>query len=95
VLLAGPRQSGKTTLAEKFAADDMPFLTLDDQTTLDTARAAPAIGEVVVGADLVERILAGGYPEAIERSSWARRQKWFLDYVRAVIERVTSLISST
>jgi uncharacterized protein len=41
VLLAGPRQSGKTTLAEKFAADGMQFLTLDDQTTLDTARADP------------------------------------------------------
>jgi predicted AAA+ superfamily ATPase len=183
VLLAGPRQSGKTTLAEKFAADGMPFLTLDDQTTLDTARAdpvgfvrgldraiideiqrapqlllaikravdtdkrpgrflltgsanlmtlpqvadslagrieiadllplsqaeirkkpcdflerilqgrAPAIGEVVVGADLVQRILAGGYPEAIERTSWARRQKWFLDYVRAVIERDAGDIS--
>lgn len=54
---------------------------------------APAISEVVVGADLVERILAGGYPEAIERTSWARRQKWFLDYVRAVIERDAGDIS--
>jgi hypothetical protein len=43
VLLAGPRQSGKTTLAEKFAADGMQFLTLDDQTTLDTARADPVV----------------------------------------------------
>ena len=28
-------------------------------------------GEVVVGADLVERILAGGYPEPIERTNAA------------------------
>ena len=41
VLLSGPRQSGKTTLAEKAAASRMPFLTLDDETTLDTARRDP------------------------------------------------------
>jgi uncharacterized protein len=41
VLISGPRQSGKTTLAEKLAKNGMPFLTLDDQTTLDTARSDP------------------------------------------------------
>ena len=35
VLISGPRQSGTTTLAETLAGDGMPFLTLDDQTTLD------------------------------------------------------------
>jgi hypothetical protein len=30
----------------------------------------PTIGAVVVGPELVDRILAGGYPEAIERPSW-------------------------
>jgi predicted AAA+ superfamily ATPase len=177
VLISGPRQSGKTTLAEKLAAGGMPFLTLDDQTTLDTARSdpvgfvrgldravidevqrapqlllaikravdtdkrpgrflltgsanlttlpqvtdslagrieitellplaqaelykkqgdflervlhgtPPAVGTLVVGAELIERVLAGGYPEAVARTSWARRQKWFLDYIRAVVER--------
>lgn len=177
VLISGPRQSGKTTLAEKFAGDGMPFLTLDDQTTLDTARddpvgfirgvdravidevqrapelllaikrsvdtdkrpgrflltgsanimtlpqvadslagrieitdllplsqcelrarpcdfldrilngKVPSIGEIAVGAELIERVVAGGYPEAIARKSPPRRQKWFLDYVRAVVER--------
>ncbi len=177
VLIAGPRQAGKTTLAEALAADGMPFLTLDDQTTLDTARAdpvgfirgidravidevqrapqlllaikravdtdrrpgrflltgsadlmalpqvvdslagrieitellplaqaeihgkscdflervlqgkAPAVGEVVAGSHLIDLVLTGGYPEAVRRTSWARRQKWFLDYMRAVIER--------
>lgn len=177
VLISGPRQSGKTTLAEKLAVEGMPFLTLDDQTTLDTARTdpvgfvrgldravidevqrapqlllaikravdtdkrpgrflltgsadlmmlpqvadslagrieiaellplsqaeirkrpsgfldrvfqgkTPAVGDVVVGPDLAETALAGGYPEALQRASWARRQKWFMDYIRAVIER--------
>jgi uncharacterized protein len=177
VLICGPRQSGKTTLAEKLAGDDMPFLTLDDETTLDTARTdpvgfvrgldravideiqrapalllaikrsvdtdkrpgrflltgsanlmtlpqvadslagrmtiaellplaqcelrgkssvflkrvfqgkAPNVGEVVVADALVQLVLSGGYPEALQRSSWARRQKWHLDYIKALIER--------
>jgi predicted AAA+ superfamily ATPase len=41
VMISGPRQSGKTTLAEKLATAGVPFLTLDDQTTLETARADP------------------------------------------------------
>lgn len=177
VLISGPRQAGKTTLAERLAGKGMPFLTLDDQTTLDTARAdpvgfirgldravideiqrapqvllavkrsvdtdkrpgrflltgsanlmtlpqvadslagrmeiaellplsqtelrrkpcdffarvlagkAPTVGELIVGVNLVERVLAGGYPEALQRNSPSRRQKWLLDYTQAVIER--------
>lgn len=177
VLISGPRQSGKTTLAEALGADGMPFLTLDDQSTLDTARhdpvgfvrgldravidevqrapqlllaikravdvdkrpgrflltgsadlmtlpqmadslagrieiaelfplsqselhakpsdfldrvlrgEAPIVGRLAVGPELIRRVVAGGYPEAIARASWGRRQKWFVDYIRAVIER--------
>lgn len=177
VMLSGPRQSGKTTLAHQVAADNMPFRTLDDETTLDAARRdpvgfiqaldravideiqrapqlllaikrsvdndkrpgrflltgsanlmtlpkiadslagrmeiidllplsqseirdvrgdflelafrgkPPAIGELVTGSKLVQTVLAGGYPEALARPTPARRQKWFLDYVKAIIER--------
>lgn len=48
---------------------------------------APVTGTTVVGNELVEMVLAGGYPEALQRASWARRQKWLLDYFRAIIER--------
>lgn len=177
VLIAGPRQSGKTTLATEIANKDMPFLTLDDATQLDAAQSdpvgflrgldravidevqrapelllaikaevdrekrpgrflltgsanlmtmpkvadslagrmeiirllplsqaelragtgefvdkafsgrSPAIGQPVLGADLVEMVLAGGYPEALERTRWQRRQDWYLNYVDAIVQR--------
>jgi uncharacterized protein len=177
VMISGPRQSGKTTLAERIAGTNRPFLTLDDPTTLDIARRdpvgfvrgldravidevqrapgvllsikrsvdsdgragrflltgsadlmtlpqvadslagrletiellplaqselrnrssrfldrvlrgeAPDAGVPIVGQELVRLVLAGGYPEALQRSAWPRRQKWLLDYVKAVIER--------
>jgi predicted AAA+ superfamily ATPase len=178
VLLAGPRQSGKTTLAKGLAGNGRAYLTLDDATTLAAARSDPtglvrgletaiidevqrapdlllAIKDAVdrdtrpgrflltgsanlmtlpriadslagrmetirllplsqaetlrgdepgflrclfqgrppppgplkLGPDLVEAVLAGGYPEALTRRSWARRQDWLLNYVEAVIER--------
>ena len=41
VLLAGPRQAGKTTLARSLAEQGRTYLTLDDSTTLAGARADP------------------------------------------------------
>ena len=177
VLLCGPRQSGKTTLAERIADNVIPFVSLDDATTLDAALSDPVgllrgldkaiIDEVqrapdlllaiktavdadqragrflltgsanlmtlprisdslagrmqvvrllplaqaevrethssflidvfacdvpkprnvVVGDMLVETVLAGGYPEALARSRWERRQYWHLNYVEALIQR--------
>ena len=177
VLLVGPRQSGKTTLAQKLAGEDMVFLTLDNATTLDAARTdpvgfvrgldraiideiqrapdlllaikesvdndprpgrflltgssnlmtlprvadslagrmetvrllplaqseilgkqpsffadvfsdkTPAVSETIVGDDLIERVLAGGYPEGLARRSPARRERWYLDYVDAILQR--------
>ena len=60
VVVAGPRQAGKSTLAEHVVADRAgTWLTLDDATILDTARADP-VGFVsgrsgLVGIDEAQR----------------------------------------
>ncbi|WP_137114120.1 ATP-binding protein [Mesorhizobium sp. GR13] len=41
VLIVGPRQAGKTTLARQFAGSDRPYVTLDDAGALSAARADP------------------------------------------------------
>ncbi|MDE1994682.1 MAG: ATP-binding protein [Rhizobiaceae bacterium] len=41
VLIVGPRQSGKTTLAKMMANEGMEYYTLDNATTLDAARQDP------------------------------------------------------
>lgn len=41
-LVVGPRRAGKTTLARSLGDPGRTYLTLDDQTTLDAARADPA-----------------------------------------------------
>ena len=177
VLVSGPRQSGKTTLARQIAAGKIPFINLDDKTTLDAALAdpvgfirgldravideiqrapdlllaiktavdadprpgrflltasanlmtvprvadslagrmkvvrllplaqaelkgrpsafldlafdgkVPKTGDVVVGTDLIEKVLAGGYPEALTHSWWNTRQGWYLDYIEAIVQR--------
>jgi len=42
VLVVGPRRAGKTTLVQGVGAEDRNYMTLDDQTVLDAARADPA-----------------------------------------------------
>jgi len=177
VLISGPRQSGKTTLATDIAADEIPFFTLDEATVLAAAnndpvgflrgldRAVideiqrapglllaikaevdrdktagrflltgsanlmtvpkvadslagrmevvkllplsqaeivggkstfldnafeglqPTVENVVLGDDLIEIVLAGGYPEAITRERWGRKQDWYQGYVDAIVQR--------
>ena len=41
VAISGPRQSGKTTLARRFAGRDRTYLTLDSQPTLASAKSDP------------------------------------------------------
>lgn len=41
VLISGPRQAGKTTLARMFADKHRPYITLDDAGTLNAAKADP------------------------------------------------------
>ncbi|WP_075292995.1 ATP-binding protein [Pararhizobium arenae] len=178
VLISGPRQSGKTTLARMFSDKDRPYFTLDDAGTLNAAKADPtgfvrgikravidevqrapdlmlaikasvddnqepgrflltgsanlatipaiadslagrmavipllpfsqaeirskpglmldrlfageepvADGDVILGRDMMGMVLAGGYPEALRRTTSARRVSWLEDYVGQVLDR--------
>lgn len=178
VLIAGPRQAGKTTLARQFTGRDRPYVTLDDAGTLEAARTDPtgfvrgidravidevqrapelmlAIKESVdrddapgrflltgsanlatipaiadslagrmavipllpfaqaeilstpgrfldrmfageepvstdylfTGADLIEIVLKGGYPEVLRRATPARRTAWLDDYIALILDR--------
>ncbi len=177
VLISGPRQSGKTTLAIDIAVDEIPFFTLDDATVLAAANGdpvgflrgldravideiqrapdlllsiktevdrdktagrflltgsanlmtvpkvadslagrmevvkllplsqaeimgarstfldnafaglQPSVENIVLGDDLIEIVLAGGYPEAITREKWGRKQDWYQSYVDAIVQR--------
>ena len=177
VLLAGPRQAGKTTLVRQMAANGLRYLTLDDELTLLSARedpvgmirsldravideiqrapqlllaikksvdedrrpgrflltgsanlmALPTVADSLAGrmetlsllplaqseieggsqnwidsvfsglipksgtlakdSDLVDRVLRGGYPEAISRPSPKRRAAWAKQYLDAIIQR--------
>jgi predicted AAA+ superfamily ATPase len=37
--------------------------------------------------EIAERMMLGGYPESLERSSLSRRDKWFADYILAVLQK--------
>lgn len=177
VLLAGPRQAGKTTLVRHISDNGARYLTLDDELTLMSARedpvgmirsldravideiqrapslllaikksvdedrrpgrflltgsanlmALPTVadslagrmetllllplsqseiegqsvnwldsvfagqiprqGTQALGSDLVDRVLSGGYPEAISRSTPRRRIAWARQYIDALIQR--------
>lgn len=177
VLISGPRQSGKTTLAMDVAGDKTHFLTLDDANVLRSAvddpvgfvrgldRAVidevqrvpdlllaiknlvdddktpgrflltgsanlmtipkiadslagrmevvrllplsqaeiggarsnfidrafagekPAADQMTIGKDLVETVLSGGYPEALGRKRWSRKQDWYHEYLDAIVQR--------
>ncbi|MCC5853078.1 MAG: ATP-binding protein [Alkalimonas sp.] len=185
ILLAGPRQAGKTTLVRQIAEQqELRYLTMDDELTLLSARRDPVsmirsldravIDEIqrapqlllaikksvdedrrpgrflltgsanlmalptvsdslagrmetlsllplsqseiesktanwldraftgsiltakqpVIGDDLVDRVLAGGYPEAITRTSARRRITWAQQYIEALIQRDVRDIAS-
>jgi predicted AAA+ superfamily ATPase len=177
VLITGPRRAGKTTLVRKMGEEGRTYITLDDQTALEAARADPSgfirgldraiIDEIqrapdlllaikktvdedyrpgrflltgsaniltlprvadslagrmetlrmlplsraeirgvaptflervfagalegdkraIVGDDLVQLALMGGFPEAIARESERRRQDWARSYLTSVLTR--------
>lgn len=47
----------------------------------------PLPGSVASADDLVERVLRGGYPEAVSRSTARRRTAWARQYIDAIIAR--------
>jgi predicted AAA+ superfamily ATPase len=42
---------------------------------------------LVTGSDLVDAVLAGGYPEVLARRDPSRRRAWVRDYTRAIVAR--------
>jgi predicted AAA+ superfamily ATPase len=40
-----------------------------------------------LAGQLVERVVAGGYPAALERASERRRAVWYRDYIEALVQR--------
>lgn len=47
----------------------------------------PARAERLAGLSLLDRLLAGGYPEAVQRGSPRRRQDWMAAYLEATLTR--------
>jgi len=43
--------------------------------------------ERMIGKDLVQAVLTGGYPEMLRREDPKRRQTWARDYIRAIVQR--------
>ena len=56
---------------------------------IDRAFAAerPIAHNPIVGGDLIERVLSGGYPEALGRKRWSRKQDWYHGYLDAIVQR--------
>jgi predicted AAA+ superfamily ATPase len=44
-------------------------------------------GELLIGKNLVETVLTGGYPEMLRRRRPERRRAWARDYIRAIVGR--------
>lgn len=53
----------------------------------DMPRPPPAQAPAEVGAALVQRVLRGGYPQALARTTTRRREAWLAQYVATLIQR--------
>lgn len=51
------------------------------------AGATPSVDHIIVGSELIEIVLSGGYPEALGRKKWARKQDWYHGYLDAIVQR--------
>ena len=99
VAISGPRQSGKTTLARRFAQQGRIYVTLDNQPTLAAAKSDPEFiskifrgqlpqpAESFAGNKLLQAVATGGYPDAIKRRAERRRDAWYRAYIKSIAER--------
>ncbi len=53
----------------------------------DAFAGAFTVRPVAPNADLVDRLLAGGFPEALTRTTPSRRQAWFINYAQSLAAR--------
>ncbi len=51
------------------------------------AGGVPQASDFVLGPDLVELVLSGGFPEALRIDSWTNRQRWYTNYVEGLVIR--------
>lgn len=58
---------------------------LIDMLFSDTKLALPMID--IERADIIQRILLGGYPESVKRNTTKRRMAWFESYVSTIVQR--------
>jgi hypothetical protein len=68
VAISGPRQSGKTTLARRFTRQGLKFCTLDNQATLQAAKADPACAPI--RPEVCERGRREGNQQEWERAKY-------------------------
>ncbi len=51
------------------------------------AAAPPGIKSMESRADIIRRLVAGGYPEVLNRPSYVRRKAWFGSYLTTILQR--------
>ena len=77
VMLNGPRQPGKTTLAQSALKRNRPVRFIDKIFKGEISTKAA----IFTPAELIQLVTAGGYPEALARSTERRRQNSYRAYL--------------
>lgn len=78
VLIVGPRQSAKTTLAKKMASAEMEYYTLDNATTLEAAQRDPVGFVRGMSRAIIDEM------NALPNCCWQSRKAWIPTNVRDV-----------
>ena len=53
----------------------------------ESSRSAPTTAPADTRKSLIERIVRGGFPEALERRADDRREEWFASYITTIVQR--------